>query len=318
MDRHGALGSRGRTSRFRPRARRRPSRSARRGSAIRAGAAPLALAGGAEAPLTLGTLKAWEALKTLATEDPVDPSASCKPFANDRSGLVLGEGAAVVVLEEWQHARRRGAQIFGELVGYGLATDSAHITRPIVDGQARALRARARVGARRARRRRLHQRARHGHAANDAVETAAIRRVFGAHAEQLPVSSTKSMHGHLLGAAGRRRARRDAARRCARGTLPPTMNLRVPDPECDLDYVPNAARASQDVELALTSSFAFGGTNAVLACRQRAVTCDANAARARRRNNAKADREIREPVRDEHRGRFRARPRRRAGGSSDR
>src|SRR6185436_18299562 len=106
---------------------------------IASGAASVALAGGAEAPLTLGTIKAWEALKTLATEDPVDPSASCKPFAKNRSGLVLGEGAAVVVLEEWEHARRRGAPVIGELVGYGLSTDSEHITRPSVAGQARAL-----------------------------------------------------------------------------------------------------------------------------------------------------------------------------------
>ena len=234
---------------------------------VRAGAAPLALAGGAEAPLTLGTLKAWEALKTLATEDPLDPAASCKPFSGDRSGLVLGEGAAVVVLEEWQHARRRGAEILGEIVGYGLATDSAHITRPSIDGQARALElalesarvAPADVGYVNA----------HGTgtAANDAVETAAIKRAFGAHAKKLPVSSTKSMHGHLLGAAGAVELVVTMLALRTR-TLPPTMNLRVADPECDLDYVPNAAREGQDVELALTSSFAFGGTNAVLACKR--------------------------------------------------
>ncbi len=234
---------------------------------VRSGAAPLALAGGAEAPLTLGTLKAWEALKTLASEDPADPAASCKPFARDRSGLVLGEGAAVVVLEDWQHARLRGAEIFGELVGYGLATDSAHITRPSIDGQARALElalesarvARDEVGYINA----------HGTgtAANDAVETAAIKRVFGTRAKKLPVSSTKSMHGHLLGAAG---AVELVVTLLAlrTGILPPTLNLRVPDPECDLDYVPNVAREGQDIDLALTSSFAFGGTNAVLACRR--------------------------------------------------
>jgi 3-oxoacyl-[acyl-carrier-protein] synthase II len=234
---------------------------------LRAGVAPLALAGGAEAPLTLGTLKAWEALKTLATEDPSDPAASCKPFARDRNGLVLGEGAAVVVLEEWQHAQRRGAEIFGEIVGYGLVTDSAHLTRPSIDGQARALElalesarvAPAEVGYINA----------HGTgtAANDAVETAAIKRAFGAHAKKLPVSSTKSMHGHLLGAAG---AVELVVTMLAMrtGTLPPTMNLRVPDPECDLDYVPNAAREARGEELALTSSFAFGGSNVVLACRR--------------------------------------------------
>ena len=234
---------------------------------VRSGSAPLALAGGAEAPLTLGTLKAWEALKTLATEDPLDPAASCKPFARDRSGLVLGEGAAVVVLEDWQHARRRGAEIFGELVGYGLVTDSAHITRPSIDGQARALDLAlesARVAPDDVGYINAHGT---GTAANDAVETAAIKRVFGARAKKVPVSSTKSMHGHLLGAAGA--AELVVTLLALRtGTLPPTMNLCEPDPECDLDYVPNAAREGQDVDLALTSSFAFGGTNAVLACRR--------------------------------------------------
>jgi 3-oxoacyl-[acyl-carrier-protein] synthase II len=234
---------------------------------VRAGAAPFALAGGAEAPLTLGTLKAWEALKTLASEDPDDPSASCKPFARDRSGLVLGEGAAVVVLEEWEHARRRKAEVFGELVGYGLGTDSAHITRPSIEGQARALE--LALTSAKARREDVGYINAHGTgtAANDAVETAAIKRVFGARAKKIPVSSTKSMHGHLLGAAG---AVELVATLLAlrSGTLPPTMNLRVPDPECDLDYVPNAAREVRGVQLALTSSFAFGGTNAVLACRR--------------------------------------------------
>jgi len=234
---------------------------------IRAGTAPLALAGGAEAPLTLGTLKAWEALKTLATEDPSDPAASCKPFARDRTGLVLGEGAAVVVLEEWEHARRRGAEIFCEIVGYGLVTDSAHIARPSIDGQARAFALAlesARVAPDEVGYINAHGT---GTAANDAVETAAIKRAFGAHSKKLPVSSTKSMHGHLLGAAGAvELVVTIFALRTA--TLPPTMNLRVPDPECDLDYVPNAAREARGVELALTSSFAFGGTNVVLACRR--------------------------------------------------
>jgi 3-oxoacyl-[acyl-carrier-protein] synthase II len=234
---------------------------------VRSGAAPFALAGGAEAPLTLGTLKAWEALKTLASEDPDDASASCKPFARDRSGLVLGEGAAVLVLEEWQHARRRKAEIFGEIVGYGLTTDTAHITRPSVEGQARALEL-ALVSAQAAPRDVGYINA-HGTAtaANDSVETGAIKRVFGARAKKLPVSSTKSMHGHLLGAAGAVELVVTLLALRTR-TLPPTLNLRVPDPECDLDYVPNAAREGQDVELALTSSFAFGGTNAVLACKR--------------------------------------------------
>ncbi len=206
-------------------------------------------------------------MKTLASEDPADPSASCKPFSKDRSGLVLGEGAAVLVLEEWEHAARRGATVYGEIAGYGLCTDGAHITRPTVDGQARAMQlaldsadvradAIAYINA-------------HGTATlqNDAVETAAIRRVFGANADRVAVSSSKSMHGHLLGAAGA--VELVATLLAVRtGTIPPTLNLRVPDPECDLDYVPNVARRDQDIELAMTNSFAFGGTNAVLVCRR--------------------------------------------------
>lgn len=233
---------------------------------IRSGAAPMLLAGGAEAPLTPGTLKAWEALKTLASEDPDDPSASCKPFSKDRSGLVLGEGAAVVVLEEWEHAARRGAPLYGELKGYGLATDAAHITRPTAEGQAAAMR-RALESAGAAPERIGYINA-HGTGtlANDAVETAAIRQVFGAAADRIPVSSTKSMHGHLLGAAG---AVELVATLLAvqSGMLPPTMHLRTPDPECDLDYVANEAREVRELELAMTSSFAFGGTNAVLVCK---------------------------------------------------
>jgi 3-oxoacyl-[acyl-carrier-protein] synthase II len=234
---------------------------------IRSGAAPVMLAGGAEAPLTLGTLKAWEALKTLATEDPVDASASCKPFAKDRSGLVLGEGAAVLVLEEWERAVARGATVYGEIAGYGLSTDGVHITRPTVDGQARAMQLALDSAAVPADE--ITYINAHGTATlqNDAVETAAIRRVFGARADRVAVSSSKSMHGHLLGAAGA--VELVATLLAARtGTIPPTLNLRIPDPECDLDYVPNVARRDQDVELAMTNSFAFGGTNAVLICRR--------------------------------------------------
>ncbi|HYC35391.1 MAG TPA: beta-ketoacyl-[acyl-carrier-protein] synthase family protein [Usitatibacter sp.] len=233
---------------------------------IAGGEAEVMVAGGAEAPLTFGTLKAWEALKTLASEDAEDPAASCKPFARDRSGLVLGEGAAMVVLEERERALARGVTPVAELCGYGLASDATHITRPSVEGQARAMRlalrsakmAPAEIGYVNA----------HGTGtqANDAVETAAIREVFGAHASNLAVSSTKSMHGHLLGAAG---ALEFVAALLAlrEGMIPPTMNLRHPDPECDLDYVPNASRRSRGMAAAMSNSFAFGGTNAVLVAR---------------------------------------------------
>lgn len=234
---------------------------------IASGEVEVMIAGGTEAPLTLGTMKAWEALRTLAPEDSEGPGRSCRPFSRDRSGLVLGEGAAVVILEDAERARRRGAPILGEIVGYGLCTDVGHITRPSVEGQAEAMRralddaqaAPAEVGYVNA----------HGTGtpANDGVETAALKKIFGDHARALAVSSTKSMHGHLLGAAG---AIELAATLLAlsKGIVPPTINLRVPDPECDLDYVTEGARPTPGLRLALSNSFAFGGTNAVIAVRK--------------------------------------------------
>ncbi len=232
---------------------------------IRCGEADVMLAGGSEAPLNFGTLKAWEALRTLASEDPEDASASCKPFAANRSGLVLAEGAAILVLEDWERAQRRGTRILGELLGYGLCTDAVHITRPSVEGQARAMSlALADAG--------LAPEAidyinAHGTGtvANDSVESAAIKHVFGARAKRIPVSSTKSMHGHLLGASA---ALELIATLLAleSGFLPPTINLREPDPECDLDYISEGARAVDDVHTAMSNAFAFGGTNAVLVC----------------------------------------------------
>jgi 3-oxoacyl-(acyl-carrier-protein) synthase len=180
---------------------------------------------------------------------------------------VLGEGAAVVVLEDWDRARDRGATLLAELAGYGLVTDASHITRPSVEGQAEAMRRAladrgidpAEIGYVNA----------HGTGtvANDGVETAALKAVFGARAREVAVSSTKSMHGHLLGAAG---ALEFVATVMAltRRMLPPTINLRVPDPECDLDYVAEGARALPGLRAAMTNSFAFGGTNAVLVARR--------------------------------------------------
>ena len=230
---------------------------------IESGEMDVMIAGGAEAPLTLGCIKAWEALKTLATEDAADASASCKPFSRDRSGLVLAEGAAMVLLESREHARRRGARVLANLAGYGLCTDATHITRPSVEGQARAMQkalADAAIEPRDVGYVNAHGT---GTQANDGVETAAMKQVFGEHARRIPASSTKSMHGHLLGAAG---ALELVASLLAltRGILPPTINLRVPDPECDLDYVPNTARTIAAPRAVMSNSFAFGGTNAVL------------------------------------------------------
>ena len=230
---------------------------------IRHGDADVMIAGGAEAALTCGVLRAWEAMRTLASVDRAEPAASCRPFAKTRTGLVLGEGAAFLVLESLEHAVARGAPVHAELAGYGLATDFAHVTRPSVEGQARAMRAALRdaglgpeaIGYVNA----------HGTATlqNDAVETAALKDVLGSHARDTPVSSTKALHGHLLGAAGALEFM-IAVRTLRTGAIPPTMHLDVPDPECDLDYVPGEARRGLQLRATMSNSFAFGGTNAAL------------------------------------------------------
>jgi 3-oxoacyl-[acyl-carrier-protein] synthase II len=198
---------------------------------IQSGDVDVMIAGGTEAPLSFGVLRAWEAMRTLAAEDARDPGASCRPFSLNRSGLVLGEGAAFVVLEEWQHAVNRRAPIRAELSGYGLTSDASHITRPSVQGQARAMRAALAcaglapedidyINA-------------HGSATlqNDATETSAIKEVFGDRAYSIPVSSTKSTHGHLLGAAGALEF--VIAVICLeKRMVSPTMHLAVPDPAC--------------------------------------------------------------------------------------
>lgn len=238
---------------------------------ISCGSLDLALAGGAEAPLAFGSLKAWEALRTLASIDPAEPSASCKPFSQNRSGMVLGEGAAMLVLEPWEQAIARGAAIHGEILGYGLSTDAGHLTRPSVAGQAAAMRGALQSAALSPQDIDMINAHGTGTQANDAVETAAIKAVFGARAPHIPISATKAMHGHLLGAAG--------ALECVlsllalrHGTALPTMHMQDPDPACDLDYVPNAAREDVAARTMLSNSFAFGGTNAVLALRAASPT----------------------------------------------
>lgn len=230
---------------------------------IAAGAVDVMIAGGAEAPLCLGSMKAWEAIRTVATPDPQDPGASCKPFSQDRSGMVLGEGAAILVLEAWDAARARGAPILAEVAGYGLTTDVSHPTHPSVEGQARAMcAALAAAGIAPAAVDYINAHGT-GTQANDAVETAAIKQVFGKGAYGIPVSSTKSLHGHLLGAAGALEFAISILAMNA-GLLPPTANLRRPDPACDLDYVPNAARALGTIGTVMSNSFAFGGTSVAL------------------------------------------------------
>jgi 3-oxoacyl-[acyl-carrier-protein] synthase II len=233
---------------------------------IASGALDLALAGGTEAPLSLGSMKAWEALHTVAQTDARQAPASCKPFSKNRSGMVLGEGAALLVLEAWDDAVERGAAIHGEILGYGLCTDPGHITKPSADGQALAMRAALRSAGLHAEEVDAINAHGTGTLANDVAETAAIKAVFGARAPRIPISATKALHGHLLGAAG--------ALECLvsllamqHAVLMPTMHLDEVDPQCDLDYVANQARMLVPTRTMLSNSFAFGGSNAVLALR---------------------------------------------------
>ncbi|MDX1501606.1 MAG: beta-ketoacyl-[acyl-carrier-protein] synthase family protein [Thermoanaerobaculia bacterium] len=226
---------------------------------LRSGAAERAIAGGSEAPFTRANLLAWSALRVVSPD-------TCRPFSADRDGMILGEGAGMLMLETLEAARARGARIYAELAGCGMSCDAHHVTQPSERGPAAALSA-ALADAGLAPEQIGYVNA-HGTGtdANDPTECAALRRVFGAHAERLAVSSTKSMHGHALGAAG---ALEGVATALAlyHGLLPPTANFTRPDPACDLDVVPNDPRTAE-VEAALSSSFAFGGLNAVLALRR--------------------------------------------------
>jgi beta-ketoacyl-acyl-carrier-protein synthase II len=232
---------------------------------IKHGYADAMLAGGADAPITFGVMKAWEALRVLASGRG-DPARACRPFSRDRDGLVVGEGAAVLLLEAYEKARARGARIYAEILGYGVSADAGHITDPSIEGPASAMRA-ALAEAGLAPEEVDYINA-HGTAtkANDRLETEAIKCVFGPHARRLAISSTKALHGHTMGAAG---ALEFAAALLAlqRGIIPPTAHYTEPDPECDLDYVPNCAR-EQKLEVVLSNSFAFGGINAVLVARR--------------------------------------------------
>jgi nodulation protein E len=226
---------------------------------VRTGGAVIALAGGSEAPLSFGLMKAWEAMRVVAPD-------TCRPFCSDRKGLILGEGAGMLVLEPLESAVARGAQIYAELAGAGMSSDAHHITQPTVDGPVRAMRAALADAGMRPEQIGYINAHGTGTPGNDPAETRAIHEVFGATAKKVAVSSTKSMHGHALGAAGAIEA--IAVLLALReGILPPTANFTQADPECDLDYIPNVAR-TQRIEAALSNSFAFGGLNAVLAFRQ--------------------------------------------------
>jgi 3-oxoacyl-[acyl-carrier-protein] synthase II len=234
---------------------------------IQRGEADLMVAGGAEAILAELPLAGFCAMKAMSTRND-EPARASRPFDAGRDGFVPGEGAGIVVLESLDHARRRGARIYAEVVGYGMTADAYHMTAPDPDGD----------GAARAMAATLHDGGlaptdvgyinAHGTSTpyNDKTETLAIKRIFGEHAARLAISSTKSMIGHLLGAAGGVEAVVTILA-VHHGILPPTINYETPDPECDLDYVPNVARPAQ-VEVALSNGFGFGGTNATLAFRR--------------------------------------------------
>ena len=224
---------------------------------VRSGAAPLAIAGGSESPLFLGGLKAWEAMRVVSPD-------TCRPFSANRSGMILGEGGAMLVLEPLDRALARGAKPLAEIVGFGMSADACHVTQPSAEGAAKAIRAALRDGGLAPEQ--VGYINAHGTAteANDRMEAEAIHAIFGRHTT-LPVSSTKSMHGHTLGAAGAIEAVATVLA-LRNGVLPPTINYTQPDPECDLDVIPNQSRPA-GAEVALSQSFAFGGLNAVLAFR---------------------------------------------------
>ena len=234
---------------------------------IRHGYADAMLVGGADALLTKGTIKAWQAMHTLAKPHADGAQTSCRPFSKDRTGLVLSEGAAMLVLEDWDTAKRRGANILAELAGYASTTDAHHLTQPEAQGQAGAMTLALHdaglnpsdIGYLNA----------HGTATDvgDVVETNAIKLVFESAAKHVPISSTKAVHGHAMGAAG---AMEFAASvmSLVSGQLAPTAFLHTADERCDLDYIALEARGTKGLRAVMSNSFAFGGSNAVLIAKQ--------------------------------------------------
>jgi nodulation protein E len=226
---------------------------------VRSGAVRAAVTGGVEAAITLGAIKGWEAMRVMAPD-------KCRPFSRDRKGMIIGEAAAIAVLETESDARQRGAEILAEIAGFGMSADAKDITAPDINGMARAMNGALHDAGLDARDIQYVNAHGTGTTANDRAETAALKATFGDHARKLAVSSTKSMTGHALGAAGAIEtvatimSLRD-------GIAPPTINYLGPDPECDLDYVPNEARELK-IDAAMSNSFAFGGLNAVLVLKQ--------------------------------------------------
>ncbi len=228
---------------------------------VRSGMLDLAVTGGADAPITVGHMRAWEALRVLSPD-------GCRPFSRDRNGLVLGEGAAILVLEPLEAARARGAAVLGEIAGFGMSADAADLTAPDESGAAAAIE--AALGDAGLPPEAIGYVSAHGTGTriNDRTEVAVLRRVFGGHLDRMAVSSTKSMIGHCMVAGGALEAALTVLA-LRDGMLPPTAGTHEADPECDIDCVPGCARAAS-VEWALSNSFAFGGLNAVVALRSHA------------------------------------------------
>jgi 3-oxoacyl-[acyl-carrier-protein] synthase II len=221
------------------------------------------VAGGAEASITELAVGGFSNMKALAKRNE-EPEKASRPFDKDRNGFVMGEGSGILILEELEHAKARGAKIYAEVAGYGLTGDAYHMTAPDEsgDGAMRTMRMAIKDAGINADE--INYINAHGTSTpyNDAIETRAIKGVFGDHAGKLKISSTKSMTGHLLGAAGSVEAA-DLAMSIKTGIIPPTINLETPDPDCDLDYVPNKAE-KLDIRYGLSNSFGFGGTNATI------------------------------------------------------
>jgi nodulation protein E len=226
---------------------------------VRAGRARAAVAGGSESEISMISQRSWESVRVLAPD-------TCRPFSKGRKGMVIGEGAGVLILERLEDAQARGAKIYAEMVGYGLSADAGDIVMPDQRGAERAMAQALATGGLNPEDVTYINAHGTGTQMNDKVETAAIKVVFGDHARQLKISSTKSLHGHALGAAGALEAVA-TVKAMDEGVIPPTANYQEPDPDCDLDYVPNTAQEVA-IDAALSNSLAFGGLNAVLAFRK--------------------------------------------------
>jgi 3-oxoacyl-[acyl-carrier-protein] synthase II len=237
------------------------------GRLIEYGDADVMVAGGAEAAITMSAVAGFGNAKALSSRND-DPAAASRPWDKDRDGFVLGEGAGVVVLEEYEHAKKRGARIYAELAGFGMSADAYHMTSPAEGGEGAARCMRVALKNAGVALEQVQYINAHGTSTplGDKAETMAVKAAFGAHAKKLAVSSTKSMTGHLLGAAGGVEAVYTALA-VHHGVLPPTINLNTPDPDCDLDYVPNTARQAK-IDIAISNSFGFGGTNGTVVFRR--------------------------------------------------